>query len=293
MRVINLLILVGILVSCTNNGVKEYYNNGNLKVSYHKKNNVYNGKYTMYYEEGGLKEVHIYDNGVKVDSSVYYYPKLDNKIEKVRYWSDNTNTCINYDKNEKKISTGTNSNKNFNLRIGKWSFLNKKGYDSIVEYKNINNESFANQIWIKNNVSNDTLLGRGNFFKVYIKDTIKVNEILRVRFYLQQPFYNYSSDIEVILPSIDDDLKEYFSNFYEIKKDTFFSLKNDKIPHPEIPKTVPINHYVEFGMKFKKRGNKNIRGILTEYIYKKDLKDKKSKRIERRLFFDEKIFVKE
>ena len=119
-----------------------------------------------------------------------------------------------------------------------------------------------------------------------LKDSINVNQPARVQFYLNSKFYN-SSDVEVILPYDTDKLNDDFSNISKIRTDTFPSLDNDGIAHPEISEEVPTDRLVDFILIYETPGNKKIKGTLVEYYYNKD-----STRIERRLFFDKSIYVK-
>ncbi len=196
------------------------------------------------------------------------------------------NTCVvsNYNKEGILISRGQVKKDNQNFRIKKWRFIESK-YDSIVEYMNIDNRSYVNQFWIINK-NKDTLFEKSNFFEYKFKDTVDVGKPARFQFYLNSKFY-YNSDIAVILPYDDDKLNNDFSNISKIKTDTFPSLDNDGIPHPEIPKEVPVDRIADFNLIYESPGNKKIRGALVEYYYKKD-----STRIERRLYFDKSIYVK-
>src|SRR5690606_25579696 len=117
----------------------------------------------------------------------------------------------------------------------------------------VDGKSYTNQIWLIN-PKGDTLESRGNYFYFNAKDTVLVNEVIRLNFYLFRLYNSYSSNVEVILPVNDEDLKNDFSNLFEIERDTFPSLKNDQIPHPEISKDAPTNHLVEFGLIYSEPG---------------------------------------
>lgn len=196
------------------------------------------------------------------------------------------NTCIvsNYNENGVLISSGKVRRENRNFRINKWRFI-KLQYDSIVEYLDVNNRSYVNQFWIINR-HKDTLFEKSNFFEYNFKDSINVNQPARVQFYLNSKFYN-SSDVEVILPYDTDKLNDDFSNISKIRTDTFPSLDNEGIPHPEISEEVPTDRLVDFNLIYETPENKKIKGALVEYYYNKD-----STRIERRLYFEKFIYVK-
>ncbi len=184
--------------------------------------------------------------------------------------------------NKKKHSLKEKTNK---IGIKTFKVDDKNIKDSIVEYIKIDGDEYANQIWLINE-SNDTI--GGNYFNSYIKDTIKLGEITRLRFVLTKPTIDWNSEMFVLLPYDDDELNSDFSNLREIKLDTFHSLKNDGIPHPELNGLdFPLNHITEFGLDFANSGKKRIRGIVVERG------EKYNQKYERRLFFDESIYIQE
>ena len=156
---------------------------------------------------------------------------------------------------------------------------------SIVEFLKINGRNYVNQIWLVNN-EKDTV--GGNYFNLYLNDSTKLGEITRIRFELVEPTISKESEIYVLMPSDESDLDEQFSNFFDLKLDTLHSLKNDGIPHPELANLgLDLNHIVEFGIEFLTPRQKRIQGIVSEkgLFY--------GKKFERRLFFDETIWVVE
>jgi len=169
-----------------------------------------------------------------------------------------------------------------------------KQIDSIVEYKTVYGKPYSNQVWVINS-KKDTLEHKGNYFNSFLKDTINLGEIYRLHFFLFQPFFSYDSDIEIVLPKYDVDLNFDYSNFNEIERDTLKSLKNDNIPHPEIPKDYFLNLQVQFGLKYNDSGKKRIRGVLIEYInnFNNAKFPDSVYRQERRLFFDKKFYIKD
>lgn len=262
----------------------------------HIEKEVLNGKYEEFYDNGNLKVKHIYNEGVKVDSSIYLY-KTGN-IRQIMYHLRNDSVSLNklYDEFNNKIAEGYSLKNDKDYRIGKWIFYeNSLERDSIVEYINVDKNPYVNQVWILNSITGDTIRNKGNFFHIYMRDTVSLGEILHIRCYLYLPYYSYNSEMEVVLPKNDDELENDFSNFDKIEKEIFYSLKNDDIPHMNIPNSVPKNHYADFGLKYKNVGEKRIRGAIVEYI-NVNIKTKNGldsiTRLERRLFFDRKIYVK-
>ncbi|MFK5982182.1 MAG: hypothetical protein QM499_04635 [Flavobacteriaceae bacterium] len=247
---------------------------------------------TEYFENGNIRVTHLLKNGKNIDSSIYYFNNVKTTtINQIRYWKDSTSCIKLFDKNEILLSEGEIKNKDINFRIGFWKFYKKNGNTNIVEYKNINDKSYFNQNWVVKN--KDTLTGRGNFFdSFFIRDTISLGEFVKVHFYLQQPYFSRDSDIEIILPKYDLLLNDDFSNLYDIETFTYQSLKNDGIPHPDIPEEYyPINHDIEFGLQYTTPGEKRIRGVLIENNNKNKFDSLEYR--ERRLFFDKTFFIKD
>jgi len=290
---IRLLIPFIIFSSCNkkNEYKIEYFKNGNKKKEYCNIDNKLEGVFKEYFENEKLKEIHYFQKGINIDSSLYYFhSNSKERLNQVRYWSDSTSFIKIYNKNGVKLREGNVINEDVNFRIGKWKFFKRDYIDSIVEYKTINNKSYVNQFWlIHKNI--DTLVGKGNYYDIYLKDTISLGEIAKVHVFLIQSLFNYNSDIEIILPKDDLLLNDDYSNLFEIETVTFPSLKNDGIPHPDIPNELkPLNHDAEFGLKYDSSGKKRIRGVIIEYINDAKYSDSLRKK-ERRLFFDKTFFI--
>ena len=290
------ILLFSIIFTSCKKEVRDYYENGNLKASYYKKDGKKHGIYKGYYNNNILKDIHHFYNDKLVDSSIYYHaPPNENKIKRIQYWGDSLNYQINYGINGRKVDEGNILPTKKGVTVGLWKFYNKKGFlDSIREYYNISGKPYINQVWHLNKLG-DTLNNRGNFFKILYKDTINLDEVAKFRFILEKPFFGFKSESEVVIPIYNEDLKSDFSNLNKIERDTFYSLKNDNIPHPEIPKYVIQNQVIEFGLDYDEPGEKRLRGILIEYTqrYKGDIVHEDSlERIERRLYFDKTFFIK-
>lgn len=283
------LIIIGLFFSCSKREkIIEKYNNKTIKAIYYKKDGILDGLYKEFYEDGNIKTEHIFRKGKKIDSSVFYFPN-DVERKRVIYYSDSLDFNTYYDKNNSILSQGYTFNSNINFRVGKWAFL-KKEIDSIVEYINVNNEPYVNQVWILNK-EKDTIYNRGNFFEIYMKDSILINELVHIRCYLRLPYYDYDSEMEVIIPKNVNELCHDYSNWDEIEKDTLYSLKNDRIPHRNIPSEVPKNHFADFGFIYEKPGKKEIKGAIVEYLnYGRN--DSVIK-YNRKLFFEREVYVKE
>lgn len=266
---------------------KEYYSNGALYKDYQLVNNLYNGTYNEYYQNGVAKVTHKYLNGKKVDTSIYYDKK--GVLREKRVWLDSLKNKVILFNNDYKTAEGLITNDK--LKINNWTYF-KKDKDSIVEYVIVDKSSYVNQFWIKDK-KGDTLWNKSNDYKIYLsKSVISLNEIVKVRLVLMDPFLNNLSDLKVLLFKDSNNSKVDFYNYKGVEKDTFLSLKNDGIPHPEVPKDVFQNHMVEFGLKFKTTGKKKIKGVLREYSkgYFKG-KSNKLEKFENDLFFEKEINV--
>ena len=74
MKLIRLLFIVGLLISCSaQEQKKEYFDNGQLKEQIPLKNNTLNGEYEAFYESGQLRAQGIYKNGKMTGSWKYWY----------------------------------------------------------------------------------------------------------------------------------------------------------------------------------------------------------------------------
>ena len=127
-----------------------------------------------------------------------------------------------------------------------------------------------------------------HYYNYLINDTIKLGKISRIQFELTQPSIKWESDMFVVIPLKDDELKNDFSNLREIKLDTFHSLKNDGISNEKLKKLeLHLNHIAEFGFDYLTPGKKRIRGLIVERGRIE------GKGYERRLYFNKSIYVKE
>lgn len=166
----------------------------------------------------------------------------------------------------------------------KFVVLNSDVRDSIVEYIKIDGKEYANQIWLID--ENKDTLG-GNYFKSWVKDSVKLGEVIRMRYELIKPVISNESEMYILIPTKPDELKNDYSNLFDITLDTLFSLENDGISHPKISDlALNTNHIVEFGLEYGKTGGKIVRGVIVE-------RGKRNSRgYERRLFFTNSFYVK-
>jgi antitoxin component YwqK of YwqJK toxin-antitoxin module len=66
------IIIAAVIASCSNKEAVEYYDNGNIKISYFLNNGSINGLYKLYDKDGQAKEIHIYDHNKMIGSSMSF-----------------------------------------------------------------------------------------------------------------------------------------------------------------------------------------------------------------------------
>lgn len=248
-----LFLLILCFISC-NNVEKEFYENGNLfkKYSLNGKNE-FEGLYEEYFENGNLKEKHFYKNGIKIDSSIYFYEnnKIIKKVD--LYLSKDTIIQKNFYKNGNIESVGKLYK---NSKIGNWIYNREDGsLEKEFEFMTIKGEQYTNQgryFDVKSNLLNDL----GNFYDLSLSSTnikLKDTVFLNLKY---KPLLALNSNSYLCLSSkIDKD----FGNIDQVQLDTIYFEKN------------LISNY---RLLFRTRGVKNIRGFINEYYDKKpDLND--------------------
>ena len=285
-----------LIFACDRPDFKEFYENGTLKSEFFGKLNPKAGTYKEYFRNGNIKKVEIFENDIKIDSSILFFEEFRNLVHEIRYYSKNSITKVIYDESGKIIKRGRIIRNHDESKIGKWIFSDyKTNTDSIVEYIIVDNKSYVNQIWFKT-FSGDTIFGRGNYLEIIKGDSVNLGEVVRLKFILTEPFYGIQSDIVILLPKDSRHLKDDYSNLQEIEWDTLHSLKNDGIQRHGIPPNFPSNQIIEFGIDYNEPGFHEIRGVLVEYGTRKlenHVGRERFEQVERRLFFKDSVFVKD
>lgn len=253
------------LLSCQKRKITNYYPDGSVKTQYSKNSkNKIEGKYILFYPSGNIKETRSFLDGIAQDTSKIFFDGYPPTLKTIEVHKEDTSLFRkNFTHSGKLKSFGIIKNKR---PIGKWIYRKSELIDSIVEFASIENNAFVNQYWLINRTSGDTINGKGNYYlNTHPKKVLK-NEVIRIRVYLKEPFYSQNSNIFLVIPRYDGILKDDFSNWKIIEKDTLYSLKYDGIPHPELPDFFPSNHVLEFGLRFEDSGNVKLNGILVESI---------------------------
>lgn len=279
------------LISCESRK-KEYYENGSIKTDYVLENDKIEGIYKEYYETGGLKEVHRYLAGEKVDSSQYFYEEPKNLVNKAKYYyAKDTLKIVEYFPDGSKQREGlTLSN---GIRIGKWSLYRQDGtLSEVLQYISLAGEEYLNQGWHFDK-KGDTITGKGNYLEFKLsKDTVDIYEPVKILVNLKEPLLSYKSDVFVGIPKGSlNDIDEDFSNMKEIEWDTLPSVKDEGI----LDNYEKYNLYVSFGLEFNEPGPKHIRGFLSENkeIKPNEISKDSFDMKERKIYFDEIVYVRD
>ena len=221
----------------------------------------------LYYNSGNPKQFDFYSNEDKPDSSIFYYDHYKHPVKRQQFWNDSTSYVKNYSKEG--LLTGEGYYNNGSNRIGKWTYYSNDTI-KVFEYKNIRGEEYLNQSWIKNS-KGDTI--GGHYYSLRTKDTINVNEIINLRFFLESPILSPDSELLLLLPETSKSFSSDFSDEYRIEVDTILNLKHDSLNNHL--KELPLNHMLMVNLEFATTGKKRVRGILKE-TYKKTFKDSTS-----------------
>jgi antitoxin component YwqK of YwqJK toxin-antitoxin module len=277
--VYTLMMVVLLLSSC--NSKKTYYPNGNMKEEYKVNRNKKNGTYLSYYETGKIKERHLFNLDINVDSSLFYRDNEENSIEKKLKYLINDTVLV-----QKFFESGilkSEGKKIYNKKINYWKYYHPTGQLSdYLEYLNIDKKEYLNNR-ISYNVKGDTVFNKSNFYILKtVKDTFKTNQLIRFNLFLVAPLFSNDSEVLAFIPKnalSDFDLN--FSNFENIEVDTIINFKNDGITHKNFSDDAPLNRVIGFDLSFSKTGNKNVRGYIEE----------KNENTSRLLFFNKMIVI--
>lgn len=197
-------------------------------------------------------------NGLKNGESIHYYNQKDFKYSKsvIDWKNDTAYYQKNYNAKNTILSEGPL--KRFNFKIGKWKFYDKNQHlKEIQEFIDYNGTTYLNQNW-KINQKGDTI--GGNYYKLIYKDTIRLNSLNRIHFFLEQPLLSNNSDLIIYLARNNDFDKQYYEND-SIEFDTIKSLalrfKNRNLHQNR-------NHDVVFDLEAENVGKEIIAGFLME-----------------------------
>ena len=269
-KLINLVIIFIIVVSCDNRK-KVFYDNGELKqVEYEKNKGSVVENYT---EKGVLKSVVYFNNNNIIDSSFLYHNNITmvvNKRLKGNYYS-----TIEFDSLGRQVLYG------HYIRVRGKEFLIgdiEKRYlgieKMIIETYNYLGDSTAlnqRRLFEKGKLIRDV----GDYIDISLEDTIELNKVydIKVKHYIDPKRYKSYS-----LLCLSDDLNSNFDNLEKVNVDTLPSIDNN-----------------EWNIKYKalSKGKKNFRGFMINNEWEK-VSGKKDTytRVYRNIYFDKEIYVK-
>lgn len=256
--------IIILITSCQNQCVTEHYENGNIK---------------------GVK----YLNNERIDSLLIFHNDLENNVKNKNIYLNDYIEHIEFYSNGQVRQKGKLSSDS--LKFEFWDVYNKKGVRvQTSEYININGLEHINRDY-RFDAKGDTLLSIGNFYKLIVtRDTLDINEITRLYFYIQEPLFSYDSKLVLYKQKNKELVLSDFSKIHEIELDTIQSLKYDGIDHNELSFDSGLNRMILFEIGYQTKGLKNIKGYISEYKYTDVLDSLKYE--ERRLYFDKNIYVK-
>jgi hypothetical protein len=110
----------------------------------------------VFYGNGQLMSVSKYRNDILVDTAqTYFRDTQPSKVKEMVIWKDETVELRSYYKIHGIQSRGSALKLDLKKSIGKWTLV-KKDIDSVVEYVDVKNSTYAERHWILNK-KGDTL----------------------------------------------------------------------------------------------------------------------------------------
>ncbi len=266
-----------------------------------------------FYPSGNLKQISFYNSNNRIDSLKSYYDSIEevNYITSIR--KKDYDSIIFYYKNGNVFKTGKQTFEG--LKFGNWNRYTKESVKSDVrEYFIIKGKSLINRRFYLNKEGDTTWYGRKfntynqiEFksdttesrnsimipFDFYQGDTISLDEPFAASVRCNSPLgREFNSEIMMFLAKENSNFNDDFSNEHEVKLDTFFNLNIDEENIKNFPEGTNKNYVVVFGRWFKTPGDKVLRGYMKEYWTKLD-DDKDTLELERKVYFEKKIYVKD
>jgi hypothetical protein len=247
--------------------VYEYYDSGEIMKSYELKENKLQGEYKEFYENGNVKLVHLYKNGMLIDSSIYYTEMA--KIDKILYYITTDTSYLKKFENGKLSFEGKFFKNN---KVDQWRFFDSDGrLEKVFEYIDLCGTIYTNQGWYFDN-RGDTLKDKSNFIKfLNFREKIKEKEILNFKILYSALLNNDSNSFICLSPKI----QENFCNINDVELDTIY----------------PKNNSFDISVRFSKKGKNNLRGFVTEFQIEKYSNKGSVQFAERKVYFDLPIIV--
>ena len=251
-----------------------------------------------------------YNSSNNKESEIEFYKDSKNKPFKIQVFKQNYDSIILNYKNGKKFKEGKITKDG--VRFGKWNLYDPQGkLREIREFYNIQGSPILNRVWFLNKKGDtlawrsqdsifkqkeflqDTLGQRNSTFNYFIfsKDTLEIGEPLKaIAQVYTQILDKYDSDIIVLLAKENNNFNSDFSNYQEVKFDTFLSPMKDTLNRFMFKE----NHWdknVVFWKSFKTPGRKILRGYVQEQTEKYPFKKDSVGEAFSRIYFEKEVLV--
>jgi len=252
-----IIIIIFTVFNACNDKHVELYENGNLKKEYFLKDGMLNGNYKEFFFNGNLKVTHVYSNNKKIDSSVFY--DKDDRIQEVIYYKKNSDTvfCKEFDNQKNILSKGF---KFKGQKVKKWRFFKNGQIYKVNEYFIINGKQYTNQGWYFNK-SGDTIIGKGVFMDLSIPKNGLINHEIPLKIFLKNPLISLESKVKLYVDL--DPKNKINSDFSNLDKVRLIEINH----HPENTRFAGSN------LVYRTSGIKTIKGYLLEYLEKTTTKN--------------------
>ncbi len=237
-------LLVFFIFSCNKDKeiIVEYYSNGLPYKEYSLKRGVIDGAYIEYFTDGKLKTKHIYREGIKIDSSLFYNQK-PHYLKQIEYHNKRDTLIIkSYDAKRRQSEKGEIFEKQ---NKEKWTYYNDEGkIDKILEYVTVNGLKHTNQGWYFDQ-KGDTIQEFGSYYNYFLNPKkVLVGEVFEL-IIKYKPLLVINGDVKALVsPNVSSD----YSNLDIIALDTINFIEN--------------TGYTK--ISFKDKGRKNLRGFIEE-----------------------------
>lgn len=261
MKKIFLLSVIILIISCKKDVVKQY-KNGTLYKSYNiDNNNEFDGVYKEFYSNGKVKVIHNFNNGILIDSSTSY--REDSSISDIRYYNKKDTVFCKTFKNNILESSGEALQ---SRKIGIWDYYDINGnVTKKQEFINLCGKHYINQSW-EYDTKKQIIITKGNHYQIFLeKKEYLVNEKINIKIIYTPLLGNKSKNLIYTSTKITPD----FCNIANVKLDYWYS----------------DNREITIKLIFSTKGDKNLRGFIQEYLYKKE-RPVNDKYLYREVYFD-------
>lgn len=253
-----------------------------------------------------------YDLSDSPEYKIEYYKNSENKPLRIQIFKEDYDSIIFKYRNGNIFKEGKLTKNG--IRFGKWNLYDNSGIlREIREFINFNGKPILNRVWFLNEKGdtlawreqdsifnqpeflNDTIAQRNTTFNYFhfSKDTLNITEPLRAIAEINtQPLDKYGSTIIVLLAKEDNNFNEDFSNYREVKFDTFLSAAKDTLNRFMFREN-QYDKVVAFWRKFNTPGKKILRGYVQEKTDSFPYKEDSVGTAYTRTFFEKEVYVQD